>query len=70
MDARCRGDGPQFGGQTHAAPFSADGRFALNTTAGQPAAGMLSGGDFSLAEGFWGGVEDTYRLYLPLVLKD
>ena len=32
----------------------ANGRFSLNGTSGQPDAGMMSGGPFSLTGGFWG----------------
>ena len=39
-------------------------------TAGQPDAGVLSGGGYSLGGGFWkGGLPaGAYRIYLPLVL--
>ena len=33
---------------------SAGGSFSLNGTIGQPDAGAMSGGNFSLAGGFWG----------------
>lgn len=35
---------------------SSGGAFALSGTIGQPDAGMMSGGSFTLVGGFWGGV--------------
>ena len=43
------------------------GDFDLGATAGQPAAGVLTGGDFSLNVGFWSA--DYYHLYLPLIMR-
>ena len=51
---------------------SADGQMVLNGTVGQPDAYVLSGGDTTLAGGFWGGgvsPETGYEIYLPLVLR-
>ena len=50
--------------------FSAGGAYSLGGTAGQPDAGVLEGGDYSLAGGFWGGaLAVRYRIYLPLVVR-
>lgn len=49
---------------------SAAGGYSLVGTVGQPDAGLLSGGSYTLAGGFWGGGADQYRLYLPLVLRN
>jgi hypothetical protein len=50
--------------------------YSLGGTIGQPDAGSMSGsgagGDFTLGGGFWGGgaSSSTYRIYLPLILKN
>lgn len=50
------------------AMFSTGGGYSLGGTLGQPDAGVLSGGGYTLAGGFWvGGV--MWRIYLPMVLK-
>jgi hypothetical protein len=46
--------------------------FALLGTAGQPAAGVLTGRDYVLGSGFWGGGQlaaSAYHVYLPLVAR-
>ena len=48
---------------------STGGSFALNGSVGQPDAGALSGGSYTLSGGFWGGAVVNYRVFLPLVLK-
>ncbi len=49
---------------------SAGGAFTLSGTMGQPDAGIASGGNFTLASGFWGStLADAIKLYLPLILK-
>ena len=47
------------------------GSYTLVGTIGQPDAGILTGGDYTLGGGFWGGgaVAAEYNVYLPLVLK-
>jgi len=53
--------------------FSVGGGYSLAGTAGQPDAGQLTGGDYSLAGGFWSGGVQTgspYRVYLPVVLRN
>jgi hypothetical protein len=45
------------------------GAFALSGTGGQPDAGTLSGGNFTLTGGFLA-VETQGYLYLPLIIRD
>ena len=45
------------------------GAYTLDGTVGQPDAGMLTGGGYTLEGGYWGGAALVYRVYLPLVLK-
>jgi hypothetical protein len=52
------------------ATFSIGGGYSLGGTIGQPDAGSVSGASYTIAGGFWGGVAISYRLYLPLVLKN
>ena len=50
--------------------FSTGGVYSLGGTVGQPDAGVLEGGDYTLAGGFWGGaLAVEYRVYLPLVMR-
>ena len=48
---------------------SSGGGYDLTGTFGQPNAGTLSDGDYTLGGGFWGGGAVQYRVYLPLVLR-
>ena len=50
--------------------YSVGGAYSLGSTVGQPDAGVLEGGDYSLVGGFWGGASAVQRLYLPLLLRD
>jgi hypothetical protein len=50
--------------------YSTGGDYSLGGTAGQPDSAVWSGGGYSLAGGFWGGVGVDYRIYLPLVLRN
>ena len=50
--------------------FSEGGGYSLGGTVGQPDAGVLSGGGYTLAGGFWGGGAARYGIYLPLVLRN
>jgi len=50
--------------------FSEGDGYQLGGTIGQPDAGALTGGDYALSGGFWGGIEAFYRALLPLILKD
>jgi hypothetical protein len=58
------------------ATFSTGGTYELGGTSGQPDAGRLSGGSYTLAGGFWvgggGGGEGTggSKVYLPVVLRN
>jgi len=52
------------------ATFSTGGSYSLGGTIGQPDAGMMSGGSFTLVGGFWGGASINYHIYLPLALKN
>jgi hypothetical protein len=45
------------------------GAYTLNGTVGQPDAGTLIGGSYTLAGGYWSGSASVHRVYLPLVLK-
>lgn len=49
--------------------FSSGGDYSLGGTIGQPDAGVLSGGDYTLIGGFWGSGAVTHKLYLPLILR-
>ena len=51
------------------AASSTNGGYTLGGTIGQPDAGALSGGDYTLTGGFWGGTAVQYKVYLPLVIK-
>lgn len=52
------------------ATFSTSGGYELGGTVGQPDAGGLSGGTYTLGGGFWGGGAVEYNIYLPLVLRN
>ena len=50
---------------------SVGGDYSLGGTIGQPDAGLLEGGDYTLAGGFWGGASAAqYKVYLPLLRRD
>jgi len=49
--------------------FSTGGNYALGGAIGQPDAGAMSSGGYTLSSGFWGGVTTQYRTYLPLVVR-
>ena len=51
---------------------SSGGLYALSGTIGQPDAGVLTGGDYTLGGGFWGGgvAAVEYKVYLPVVLRN
>ena len=51
--------------------FSTGGGYSLGGTIGQPDAGLLVGGSYSLGGGFWGGAQVVgYTVYLPMVVRD
>ena len=43
---------------------------ALHATLGQPVVRVVSRGDVTLGQGFWGGAALGYNVYLPLVIRD
>jgi hypothetical protein len=51
------------------------GIYDISSSIGQPAAGEVSAGSYTLGGGFWGGgvivpvANSSYTVYLPLVLK-
>ncbi len=46
------------------------GSYILVGAIGQPDAGILTGGDYTLGGGFWGGgVAAGYKVYLPMILR-
>lgn len=54
--------------------FSSGGPFTLGGTVGQPDAGTISGGPYTVEGGFWSGLRpadgvDQYTLYLPTVRR-
>jgi hypothetical protein len=46
------------------------GAYSLSGAIGQPDAGALSGGAYTLAGGFWGGAALNYAVFLPVVIKN
>lgn len=55
------------------ATLSAGEGYRLSGTAGQPDAGMLEGGGYTLGGGFWRGGQVSgqfYWVHLPVVLRD
>jgi hypothetical protein len=52
---------------------SANAPYSLSGTVGQPDAGTMSGGFYSLSGGFWGGVASAkqpgFKIYLPWIDK-
>ena len=52
--------------------FSTGGGYSMGATAGQPDAGVLAGGGYTLGGGFWRGGAVTlppFHVYLPIVLR-
>lgn len=50
------------------------GIYDISSSIGQPAAGEVSAGSYTLGGGFWGGgvivpVQNSFTIYLPLVLR-
>jgi hypothetical protein len=50
--------------------FSEGDGYTLGFTSGQTDASLLEGGGYTLASGFWAGSAVTYRVYLPLAMRD
>ena len=48
---------------------SSNGSLSLSGTLGQPDSGIVSGGAYTLAGGFWAGAQADYRLRLPLLKR-
>ena len=51
------------------AMFSTGGTYSLGGTIGQPDAGSMLGGSYSLTGGFWSGRPAIHSVFLPLTLK-
>ena len=52
--------------------FSSGGNYSLGGTIGQPDAGVMQGGDYTLGGGFWGGGElhaPQSFVYLPITIR-
>ncbi len=50
--------------------FSTGGVYSLGGTAGQPDAGVMSGGIYTLSGGFWpGAAPPPHRVYVPFVVR-
>jgi hypothetical protein len=49
---------------------SGAGGVSLRATLGQSIVGVVSGGDITLGQGFWGRGAVRYRVYLPLALRN
>ena len=49
--------------------FSTGGGYSLGGTVGQPDAGVLAGGSYTLAGGFWSGTLVELHIHMPLLLK-
>lgn len=49
--------------------ISSDGTFTLQGTSGQAVIGTMSDGAHTLTGGFWASSADSYRSYLPVILK-
>ncbi len=53
------------------ATVSTGGSYSLGGSIGQPDAGTLSGGSYTLKSGFWSGASiANYNIYLPLVMRN
>lgn len=53
--------------------WSTGGGYSLGGTAGQPDAGLMKGGDYTLGGGLWGGgvpAAAGHEAYLPVVLRN
>jgi hypothetical protein len=50
--------------------FSVGGPYSLGGTIGQADAGLMLGGGYSLAGGFWGRGMEPSKFYLPIVFRN
>jgi len=48
---------------------SSGGSYLLSGTVGQPDAGTVTGGAWTLMGGFWSSAAARYQIYLPIVLR-
>ena len=60
---------PWFTVDSGGATIGAGGEFTLGGTVGQPDAGALSGGEYTLLGGFWAGSGPGNFSYLPVILR-
>ncbi len=51
-------------------PTMSGSGYTINSTLGQTGIGAASGSGYQAGSGFWYGVERTYAVYIPLVMKD
>jgi len=49
--------------------WSTGGEFAMGGTVGQPEAGSLSGGAYTMTGGFWSGTGPQPLVFLPVIMK-
>ncbi|GAB4411451.1 MAG: hypothetical protein Kow00123_25230 [Anaerolineales bacterium] len=60
---------PWFTADGGGATWSTGGDFTLGGTVGQPDAGALSGGAYTLLGGFWAATGPNAYAYLPVILR-
>jgi hypothetical protein len=48
---------------------SNSGQYALSGTIGQADAGLLTGGQYALTGGFWGGIQLEQQIYLSIIIR-
>ncbi len=60
---------PWFTADGGGGTWSTGGGFSLGGTVGQPDAGALSGGGYTLLGGFWAGSGPNPYAYLPVILR-
>jgi len=49
--------------------FATGGTYSLGGTSGQPDAGVLSRGSYTLRGGFWGAADTGGNVYLPVIVR-
>jgi len=60
---------PWFTADGGGGTWSEGGGFSLGGTIGQPDAGALSGGEYTLLGGFWAGSGPGNFSYLPVIMR-
>ena len=60
---------PWFTADGGGGTWSEGGEFSLGGTVGQPDAGALSGGEYTLLGGFWAGSGPGNFSYLPVIIR-